>query len=339
MTCLRGLLALWVFSYHLRLQTGARPDHWAGAICHRGYLGVDGFFVLSGFVLAYSGPAPSSLSACLRFWGRRLLRIYPLHAATILLLLVLLAAATVAGISPRDPKRFALRTLWQHLVLIHGWGWADGWAWNYPSWSISSEWAGYLAFPLLLVVMMRLPAIGVGLAVASGAVALAWLDRSSGSGLNITLQGPLWRFLPEFTAGIALCRTVRAAASAHHGGILASASAALVLAIGWLPDTGVVAALATLIGSLVVIGHGGGRVLDRVPGLRFLGGLSYAFYMSFAVAEMLLGTGFRATGLSPSEQPALYVAAMTSLTLSLAAALSFGVERPALRLLRPSPGF
>jgi peptidoglycan/LPS O-acetylase OafA/YrhL len=324
-----------VFSYHLCLQTGAPPGDWAAVICHRGYLGVDGFFVLSGFVLAYGEP-PRALGEVPRFWARRVLRIYPVHLATIALFAILLGAAAVAGVTPNDPSRFGVGALAQHLLLLHGWGWAENWAWNYPSWSISSEWAGYLAFPLLLALLLRLPAAAVGLAIAGGVVVLALLERSSPTGLNVSLQGPLWRFLPEFVAGIALCRGARSGAFEGRRTILAGAAIALPVAVVWLPDTAVVVALALLVLGLAVSGLGGVRLLDRVPGLRVLGGLSYAFYMSFAVSEMLLAAALRAAGLAPPDRPVLYVVAMTALTMALATALSFAVERPALRLLRPA---
>src|SRR5690242_12560766 len=56
--------------------------------CH---LGVDFFFILSGFVLmhVYQDAFSNGIDASLPFYFRRLARIYPLHAATFLLCVVL----------------------------------------------------------------------------------------------------------------------------------------------------------------------------------------------------------------------------------------------------------
>jgi peptidoglycan/LPS O-acetylase OafA/YrhL len=55
---LRGLAALAVVIYHLdlaaRLSYGRWTPEWVSALLHEGFLGVDIFFVLSGFVIAYS---------------------------------------------------------------------------------------------------------------------------------------------------------------------------------------------------------------------------------------------------------------------------------------------
>jgi peptidoglycan/LPS O-acetylase OafA/YrhL len=77
----------------------------------QGHLAVPIFFVLSGYVLTYnyleSIRVRTDLSGVFRLWGRRLLRIYPLHLATLpaVVPMVLVARSlgrtiTDAGYSP-----------------------------------------------------------------------------------------------------------------------------------------------------------------------------------------------------------------------------------------------
>jgi peptidoglycan/LPS O-acetylase OafA/YrhL len=79
-------------------------------------------------------------------------------------------------------------------------------------------------------------------------------------------------------------------------------------------------------------------VLDRVPGLRWLGELSYSFYMSFALAELAAVALLRRVGALPAEAPAAYAALTTALALALAIALHRWVEQPALRRWGPRIG-
>ncbi len=154
------MFAAWVYLYHLRLQLGQFEFGGFDFAVRRGYLGVDGFFVLSGMVLAHAHPAlEPRLAEALRFWGKRLLRIYPVHLATVSLLLMVVLVGWAMGLPPRDPGRFAPGELVRHLLLVHGWGFSARWAWNYPSWSISTELAGYLAFPLLWFCVRRVPGV------------------------------------------------------------------------------------------------------------------------------------------------------------------------------------
>jgi peptidoglycan/LPS O-acetylase OafA/YrhL len=73
-------------------------------------------------------------------------------------------------------------------------------------------------------------------------------------------------------------------------------------------------------------------VLDRAPGLRWLGELSYSFYMSFALAELAAVALLRQAGTWPTASPLAYAALTTALSLGLAVALHRWVEQPALRL-------
>ena len=106
LTAVRGLLALWVFAYHANLHL-----HFAGfgSLVGRGYLGVDGFFILSGLVLAHRHPRPvQTVAAYGRFWWRRVVRLYP----TALAMLMLLGAGAVAGAIKRGAAAQCLPCRW-----------------------------------------------------------------------------------------------------------------------------------------------------------------------------------------------------------------------------------
>ena len=68
-------------------------------------------------------------------------------------------------------------------------------------------------------------------------------------------------------------------------------------------------------------------MLGRAPVLRWLGQLSYAFYMSFAVSELLVTQWFRHQGWAPASHGLLFAAAMLAITFAWPSL--HGVEFPA----------
>jgi peptidoglycan/LPS O-acetylase OafA/YrhL len=332
LTCCRAVFALWVFAYHQSIQLGARPP-----LLARGHLGVDGFFILSGIVLALAHPSLGlGRGAVAGFWVRRLQRVYPVHLAALALLMLLLAASAAAGLSPRDPGRFGGHELMLNLFLLHGWGFSDRWAWNYPSWSVSTEWFGYLLFPLAWVLVRRLSAARAAVLAAAALGALQLVQLGSGSGLNLTYDGALWRLAPEFAAGMAAARLAPEAARLVSGRLVALVGLAWVAAaLAFASDACVVPGLWLTLAGLLVAGlQGAPPSLARVPVLLPLGDLSYVCYMSFAVIETMQAVVWRRLGAEPVDAPLAYVAAATAGTLGLALLMRRFVERPALRLAR-----
>src|SRR6185437_5078025 len=87
LTGLRGIAAIWVVLFHL-FWPGIDP------VTRTGYLGVDIFFILSGFVLSHVYFCKEEFftrSGYRRFLLTRLARIYPLHLATLIFLLIIVA--------------------------------------------------------------------------------------------------------------------------------------------------------------------------------------------------------------------------------------------------------
>jgi peptidoglycan/LPS O-acetylase OafA/YrhL len=180
-----------------------------------GYLGVDLFFVLSGFVLMYNyGERAKSESGFYRlFLTARIARIYP----AFLLAFVLAAPATIGTALARHPPGEA----WEKtaiagvatLSLLHAWVPRLASVWNFPSWSVSVEMFFYLSFPLLAVRLKRFSegrsvlVVLICALLAPGLFAYAIAQAAGLPPSDITIFGleniPIVR-LSQFVMGMAL---------------------------------------------------------------------------------------------------------------------------------------
>lgn len=333
LTALRACFALWVFLYHTNLHL-----HFAGPASGigRGYLGVDGFFILSGLVLAHRYPKPElSRSALARFWWRRLVRLYPTALAMLLLLGAAYLLARAAGIHPHQALRANGREFVLQLLLLNGLGFSRGWTWNYPSWSISTEWVGYLLFPLLALGVGRLTPRRAALGALLSALVLLAVTFGSPAGLNLSYQGALPRFLPEFFSGICLSRVLWGGFLPRPGWV--AALGLLLMAAGLWARGHVMAGDALVVFGLWFLLWAGAAarrpVLARIPGLLSLGRLSYPFYMAYAPVEILLTRLWRGSTFNPLGAPLLWLLLFFLGDLALAWVTARLIERPALRHL------
>lgn len=121
---LRGIAAIAVAVFHV-------TKIWAG------YLAVDFFLVLSGFVLTHSYLYKVERVSLSAFIVNRFARLYPLHLFS--LFTFILASFTLMGGLPNYPDG-AFYTFIQNLTLTQNIGLnPHGLTYNYPSWSISVE--------------------------------------------------------------------------------------------------------------------------------------------------------------------------------------------------------
>jgi len=332
LTASRALFALWVFVYHANLHADFAPYlGWFGGIITHGYLGVDGFFILSGFILTRVdrglGIQPGAI---LRFWGKRLARIYPLHLAVILILAALFFGGLAAGITPRDPSRFGHMALLDHLLLIQAWGSLRHWAWNYPSWSISAEWAGYLIFPFVLAALVKIDPMVVGSVFPLCFMLLGLLSSFHG-GLNLTFGDSFARFSPEFLVGMASGIIVPLWADGLSGRLFMAIGAIGAVFAAVLGHD----ALGVFFLWLLILGFAFDGDAERDPTIGWirplhgLGVISYAIYMSFAPAELMTSQIFRHVTAPPSIRGLAYAVVIATATLILALLLHRLVELPA----------
>lgn len=177
-----------------------------------GWLGVDLFFVISGFVIglaAFSGIdrlGPTGFRA--PFWRRRMARIVPLHYLTCLLFAALLLPTPLGD-------DFVLNVA-THALFVHNLSPSYQGALNAPNWSLGIEMQFYL---FVMFVAPRLHERS-GVAWLIGMVAVAWAWRFAAFQLLSTLpagrETDLWLAtvqlpgtLDEFAAGMFLAIFLR----------------------------------------------------------------------------------------------------------------------------------
>jgi peptidoglycan/LPS O-acetylase OafA/YrhL len=337
LTSIRAVAAWWVVLFHTREHLVPYLPRNVVGVLGSGYVGVDLFFILSGFVihLNYGDRlVGGGRSAYIDFLKRRFARIYPLHFA------ILCAAVAYAALiyvhSGRLTANYNFAYLPAHFLLIQAWGIDPLLRWNDPAWSISTEALAYLLFPLIAVVARParwpLPAQ----IAAIGALLLAlWLGlRLLGISEigSAVMRGGLWRCLTEFSIGAVLCAIYRQYATTVVRGVppLLLAAATLIAGAGLaLRASDIVfvpAAFAFLVLGLA-FANARGRTLLDMPVLIYLGDISYSTYLSHFMLLVLVKNFQRPGHLIPLVQLVGYFGAVALASVLLYKFLEIPAQR------------
>ena len=198
LTGLRGVSAVWVMLVHFsevleQLMPGIvifRP------IYSLGHLGVDVFFVLSGFIMSHvyePGRFVLNRSNYVHFLLNRFARLYPNHLATLFILAGLFAGGRFFGIVMSG--NYSLAVFPYHLAMLQAFPGVEKGHWNYPNWSISAEWFAYVAiFPTTFVLSKKIPRFftavlfSVALMLLYFVMASSWPDFSGKWLLQVSLE-------------------------------------------------------------------------------------------------------------------------------------------------------
>jgi peptidoglycan/LPS O-acetylase OafA/YrhL len=364
LTGVRFLAAIWVVLYHFQFMIfGLVPElRPAGFLFDAGYLAVDLFFVLSGYIIAYQYLAAfpggrGTPGQYRRFLIKRLARIYPLQFVTLLIAVAVILTGVLLGVAIPYPENFTVWGAVQDLLLIRGWEPFPHQGWNFPAWSLSAEWFAYLLFPavaLLVGAARRLRGRGPGRAPGSGRVGLllvlagCLVVEGLGAWLLPSFNGmphPLVRVVAGFVAGAAIFAL---GAPRIRPGILAVvgllALALLLTTAGRIEPDPARAVAALLLAGVVVAGLAGGGG----PGIRWLasgpleygGRISYGIYMIHGIVLMIFGALLAVLVQKVPQELVLQwpvIARVALLLIPFAVVLGLGallyhaVERPAQR--------
>lgn len=349
LTSLRFIAALFIYIHHLWGKFDI--PHISAYGLYFG-VGVPFFFALSGFILSYKYPPPSNLSESARMILYRIARIWPLHAACLLIFIILLGDFD----HPLQNPKMIL----PNILLIQSWlgMFPYSFSFNAVSWSLSNELFFYILFPFFLGMTNRSLII---VACASSFVAMMWATASweAGtrivnpvvSGLAITVTHPL-SSLPIFIAGIFTARAFRRYRDRFENIHLVNVleivavclfviymvfnreiSAAVNSTIGanapvsrWvLPILGIAAFVPAIF--IFAVGRGLiSTILSSSP-LVFLGNISFSFYL---VHQPIINYLNNTTSLKSPEG----IIASLGLSIIISVVLFKAVELPAQRMLR-----
>jgi peptidoglycan/LPS O-acetylase OafA/YrhL len=302
---LRGVAALMVVLLHINAVS--HITEWT--IVRQGWLFVDFFFVLSGFVIAFAYlDKIENWASVLEFAIRRFGRVWPLHAFILLLFVgseLLKLVLSHGGLPTHEPAftgHYTLDAIAANLFLVHSLGLYGLETWNGPSWSISVEFYTYLVFALTaLFARRRIVIVALALIALSVLVLCLWAPLY----LETTVEFGTARCLYGFFVGVLVALAFGALQHRQWmplgPTILEADCVALVIAL----LLGCAASIApTMLAPLVFAGvvlvfafQAGrlSRLLLTAP-FTWLGDRSYSIYIVHAFVIELLNRGLLVAG-------------------------------------------
>jgi peptidoglycan/LPS O-acetylase OafA/YrhL len=365
---LRGIAILLVVFFHTWLFSWLTPeltifgrDLPVAVLARAGYLGVELFFVISGFVLFFphaecalrGGKLPETRD----FIYRRFIKIVPSYA------LALAATAAVGASLFHSPRDFAA-ALANHVLFLQNF-WSDGFGpVNSVFWSLAIEVQFYLFFPVVASAFRRAP---VAVAAAMIALALGYRYAVAGCCLQVeTVERQLPAFLDVFACGmlaayaVVWLRTRVAELERYRWAFTLTALLCVAGVFVLLQGADAVTyenggrerwiiahrtLLAALVAALAVASCLAARWWQRVlanPVLLLLGILSYNLYLwhTLILIWMWRHDVPRAATANPHDDPhwkIAYIALGWSICLAVSAAIAYFIERPLLATVRPHP--
>lgn len=358
LTSLRFFAAFYVVVFHFWSSyqlTESKP-----LLIGLGETGVTFFFLLSGFILSYSydddGEFPKGSHG--RFYLARLVRIYPVYIATILIMFPALVFLRNTAPDQNFREIWALTSP----LALHAWIPGAACSLNCPNWSISTEAFFYLLFPLAFAPVFRRPLLALVLAVMT-MVAIWWMQIddwvSTGRSLDAMKTAsfasdqwgdlrmqlytyfPLTR-LPEFVIGIGLYALWKRGADqvAARTFYLATVLGAIVVVMTahWVPENVMRTGWSALCyAPLVLAAANTNAGMLTMPALVWLGKISFALYLVHSPVDSYLRTIDKMTlGATLATMPVVFFCLATVIAFAAAAFLFHFVEEPARRLILAS---
>lgn len=286
----RGIAAVMVMLFHFNIACNWSFND-SPFVLHADLL-VTFFFVLSGFVISHAYERRLNGSV-VPFMLRRFGRLYPLHLATLGLMLAWAMARPVFENGPVfDGGIYDWSAIFTNLLLLQGIGFEDHFTWNYPSWSISAEFYTYVIFALVWAALGARALLGVAaLLVAT----IAFNATTSLPNISVLM---LTNCVAGFATGVLVQNTYRATSRIGLSTSPALATSIEIAAVGVVLATLVVDGFPNYLIPLAyapviyVFAFEGGLIsqLLRTGLPRMLGRLSYSIYMTHAVVVMAVGT-------------------------------------------------
>ncbi|MGZ5033956.1 MAG: acyltransferase family protein [Usitatibacter sp.] len=182
----RGIAVLWVMLFHFAALAGGRGDPWIeamdkfpllDAVIRNGYLGVDLFFLLSGFLLTLPwflhARAGVAAPRTREFYLRRIRRIVPAYYAQLVILFAIVLPLLLGIDYWKHDLYVILYNVFAHAAFVHNLSplSSASMSVNGALWTLAVEAQYYLLLPLLAPLFVRAPVVAT---IAAFIAAAAW---------------------------------------------------------------------------------------------------------------------------------------------------------------------
>lgn len=307
LTPLRGIAALMVAVLHF-------SDEWLPnlkiaehtMLIQKGYLWVDFFFVLSGFIIShvYAGyfRGAFGFKTYAGFMFARFSKIYPIHLIVLFgFILMEVAKIGIASIGQIELFTQAFTGnkppigILTSVLMLHSMGVHDMPVWNLPAWSMSVEWYTYVTFPLLAILFLKPGRFWVIFSLIVCVVLVFWFASFRGM-LNVIEDFGYIRCLLEFSLGMVIFRIYEFEifrSFLSYGVVFVAAFFCVLLIMHFDAFDAYVVPLFGIIILSAAWNKGRLEKSLNVRFLVFLGEISYSLYMSHFLLREFIGRSWR----------------------------------------------